>query len=128
MKLTNLFRLHAILAGLYAIALIIFPQFTMNLLAKKTVGIIGIEMTRLLGAALVLITIMAWRAASLKDFVPRKIIALGLFVYTTLGLFFTLWGQLTGKWSVWGWSSVGTYAIFSIGYGFFLFLQPEKNQ
>lgn len=54
--------------------------------------------------------------------------AKSLFVYTSLGAIITLWGQLAGTWSVLGWSNVGSYLIFVVGYGFFLFVRPTRRE
>jgi hypothetical protein len=124
MTLTNLFRLHAILAGLYALGLVVVPQTIIGVLSPNPLTPLGIDITRLFGAALVLVTLIAWGASRLTDPVPRRLIAGGLLVYTALGLVITLLGQLAGRWGPLGWSSIVTYLIFVVGYGYFLFIKP----
>ena len=125
MNLTNLFRLHAVLAALYALGLVLVPRVIIGLLADEPLGDVGTDVTRLFGAALVLVTLLSWGASRISDTRARRLIATGLLVYTTLGGVIALLGQLAGTWGVLGWSSIVTYLIFVIGYGYFLFVKPE---
>jgi hypothetical protein len=124
MTLTNLFRLHAILAGIYALGLLLVPQTIIGLLSPNPLTPLGIDITRLFGAALVLVTIIAWGASQLTDQASRRLIVGGLLVYTSLGLVITLLGQLAGRWGLLGWSTIVTYLIFVLGYFYFLFIKP----
>ena len=125
MNLTNLFRLHAVLAALYALGLVLVPRVIIGLLADEPLGNVGTDITRLFGAALVLVTLLSWGASRTSDTRARRLIATGLLVYTTLGGIIALVGQLAGTWGVLGWSSIVTYLIFVIGYSYFLFVKPE---
>jgi hypothetical protein len=125
MNLTNLFRLHAVLAALYALGLVLMPRVIIGLLADEPLGNVGTDITRLFGAALVLVTLLSWGASRISDTRARRLIATGLLVYTTLGGVIALLGQLVGTWGILGWSSIVTYLIFVIGYGYFLFVKPE---
>ena len=87
---------------------------------------VGVErLARLFGAALILVMFVAWRASQLTDPPSRRMVAGGLLVYTTLGAVISSWGQLAGNWNVLGWSTIISYLIFVLGYGYFLFLKPE---
>jgi hypothetical protein len=125
MNLNNLFRLHAILAALYALGLVLAPQSIIGLLSPTPLSAIGVDITRLFGAALVLVAFIAWGASRLTDRAARRLIAGSLLVYTTLGLIISLLGQLAGTWGPLGWSNIIAYGIFVIGYAYFLFVKPE---
>ena len=125
MTLTNLFRLHTVLAAIYAIGLVLFPGVVIGLLSDEPLGSVGTDVTRLLGAALVLVTLLTWAASRMRDTAARRAIALSLFVYTTLGAVITLLGQFAGTWGALGWSSIVSYLIFVVGYGYFLWVRPE---
>jgi hypothetical protein len=125
MNLTNLFRLHAILAVLYAVGLILAPQAIIGLLSPNPLNTLGADIARLFGAALVLVTVIAWGASRLTDRPARRLIAGGLLVYTALGFIITLLGQLAGTWGPLGWSNIVAYGIFVVGYAYFLFVKPE---
>jgi len=124
MTLTNLFRLHAILAALYAIGLVLFPRTIIALLSSEPLGDVGAELTRLFGAALVMVTLLAWSASRMTDASARQVIATVLFVYVSLGAVISLVGQLAGIWGPLGWSNFGSYLIFVLGYGYFLYRKP----
>ena len=129
MNLKNLFRLHAALAAIYAIGLVLVPRWVIGLLAYEPLGDVGADVTRLFGAALVMVTLLAWGASRSYEDATRRLIASVLFVYTTLGLVITLIGQLAGTWGVLGWSSIASYLIFVAGYGYFLVIaQPTLPQ
>jgi len=126
MNLTNLFRLHTILAAVYAVGLIVVPQRLLSLLTALPLGPVAIDVARLFGVALVLVAYIAWRASVLADREGRRMIGLGLFGYTTLGMVIAIWGQISGTWNTLGWSSVISYLIFVLGYGYFLLFRPEE--
>ena len=125
MNLTNLFRLQAILAALYALGLLVAPHVLIGLLSPLPLNAVGADIARLFGAALVLITFITWRASRLADRPARRMVAGGLLVYSILGAIITAWGQFAGTWSALGWSSIISYLIFVLGYGYFLFLKPQ---
>jgi hypothetical protein len=125
MNLTHLFRLHAILAALYALGLVLAPQVIIGLLSPLPLNPVGTDIARLFGAALVLVAFIAWRASRLTDRSGRRMVASGLLIYTALGAIITAWGQLSGTWSALGWSSIISYLIFVLGYAYFLFFKPN---
>ena len=86
---------------------------------------VGTDIARLFGAALILVMFIAWRASQLTDRPSRRMVAGGLLLYTTIGAVISTWGQLAGTWNVLGWSTIISYLIFVLGYGYFLFLKPE---
>src|SRR5262245_55748568 len=120
MNLTNLFRLHAILAAVYAVGLIVVPQRLIGLLTALPLNPLVIDVARLFGAALVLVAYIAWRASRLTDRDSRRMIAFGLFGYTILGMIIAILGQISGTWDALGWSTVISHLIFVFGYGYFL--------
>ena len=125
MKLTNLFRLHAVLAFAYAVLMIFLPTFTVSLLSPSPLTPLGVDLTRILGAAILFVGMMAWGASGLSDAATRGMIARGLLVYTGLGAAIALMGQLAGNWGMLGWSNVLVYLFVALGYAYFLFLKPE---
>jgi len=127
MNLTNLFRLHTILAAVYAVGLIVVPQHLLSLLTALPLSPVAIDVARLFGVALVLVAYIAWHGSVLADREGRRMIGLGLFGYTTLGMVIAIWGQISGTWNTLGWSSVISYLIFVLGYGYFLLFRPEEE-
>jgi hypothetical protein len=123
--LTRLLRLHALLAACYALGLLAFPRLILGLLSSGPLDPVGIAITRLFGAALVLVTLLAWGAGRRTDRDLRRFVTTALFVYTALGLLLTLIGQLGGTWNRLGWINVASYLVFVLGYGYCLFIRPE---
>ena len=52
MNLTNLFRLHAILAAVYGLGIVLAPQFIVSLLSPFPLNPVGTDIARLFGGAL----------------------------------------------------------------------------
>ncbi len=125
MSLTNLFRLHALLAALYALALLAAPGTIVGILSPHPLSPVASDITRFFGAALVLIAFMAWGASRLTDRATRRFIAQALLIYTALGLVIALVGQLAGNWGPLGWTNCLTYLLVAGGYSYFVFLRPE---
>lgn len=125
MSLTNLFRLHALLAALYALGLLTAPGAVIGILSPHPLSPVATDITRLFGAALVLIAFIAWGASQLTDQAARRLIARALLVYTALGLIIALLGQLAGHWGPLGWTNSLTYLLVAAGYSYFVFLRPE---
>lgn len=117
--MTTLFRLHALLALLYGLGLLLAPRMTIDLFSATPLTPQGALITRLFGAALLLIAQLAWEASRREESFRRPI-ARGLFVYVSTGFVVTLIGQMTGIWKNSGWTNVLSYLIFVIGYGWFL--------
>ena len=72
MTLTNLFRLHAVLAAIYALSLVLAPKVVIGLLSNKPLSGVATDITRLFGAALVLIAIVTWTASRMSDTATRR--------------------------------------------------------
>ena len=125
MTLTRLLRLHALLAAIYALGLLAFPRLILGLLSSGPLDPVAVAITQLFGAALVLVTLLAWGASRRTDRDLHRFVTTALFVYTTLGLLLTLIGQLNGTWKPLGWINVASYLVFVLGYGYCLFIRPE---
>jgi len=67
MNLTNLLRLHAILAAIYGLGLVLAPEFIVSLLSPFPLNPVGADIARLFGAALILVMFVAWGASQLTD-------------------------------------------------------------
>jgi hypothetical protein len=123
--LTWLLRLHALLAAIYALGLLLLPVLIVGLLSGQALNPVGAAITRLFGAALVLVTVLALGASRSADRPLRRLVTTALWVYSARGLARTLAGQLGGVWNGLGWINVATYLIFVLGYGYCLFVRPE---
>ncbi|HNC91717.1 MAG TPA: hypothetical protein PL000_22525 [Anaerolineales bacterium] len=125
MKLNHLLRIHAFLAFAYAFLLAIFPQFTISILSSQPLNPLSTDITRILGAAILFVGLMALGASKLNSSSERRMIVTGLLIYTALGAVISLIGQLAGNWGVLGWSNFGVYFLVALGYSIFLFQKHE---
>jgi hypothetical protein len=120
MKLTHLLRIHAYLAFAYAILLGLLPQFTVALLSSQPLNPLSTDITRIFGAAVLFVGLMAFGASKLKASAERQMIVTGLFIYTGLGAIISLMSQLAGNWNMLGWSNFLVYFFIALGYALFL--------
>ncbi len=120
MILNYLLRFHALLAAAYAFALLVLPQATIALLSGDALSDVAAAIARLFGAALLLIASIAWGTSRLRDQDARRLITASFFVYAVLGAGIALVGQLNGTWNALGWTTVATYLILVLGYGYVL--------
>lgn len=125
MTLNLLLRLHAVLAILYATLLLLLPRLIIDLMSTVQINAVGIAITRLFGAALVLVALLVWGTSNLGDRTARRLVTIALFMYVTLGAVLTLIGQIGGLWNTLGWANVISCVIFVAGYGYFLLVKPE---
>ncbi|HZG69497.1 MAG TPA: hypothetical protein VEZ12_22375 [Herpetosiphonaceae bacterium] len=125
MILNFLLRFHALLAAAYAFALLVLPRATIALLSGEALGEVGAAIARLFGAALLLIALIAWGTSRLRDQDARRLLTAGFFVYAVLGTGIALVGQLDGTWNALGWTTVITYLILVLGYGYVLVARLE---
>ncbi|MFX0066978.1 MAG: hypothetical protein ACFFC7_33005 [Candidatus Hermodarchaeota archaeon] len=57
-SLTNLFHLHAVLGAIYAIVILFFPRELILLLSDELISNVVTDVTRLFGAAIVLVALL----------------------------------------------------------------------
>ncbi|MCA9638538.1 MAG: hypothetical protein KC420_21060 [Myxococcales bacterium] len=116
MSLAPLMRLHAAMAAPYALALLFAPTWLCGLLSPHPLGIAGVEVARLFGAATALVTCVAWIGAGLDDRRAQRRLAAALLLYMVLGTGISLAGQLGGAWGPLGWSNVAVYGVLALAY------------
>jgi len=106
-------KIHALAAATYAFVLLFVPSLFWQLTAKDPSTDYSLAMTQLLGAPMVLMSLLTWFAAGLEDGRSQHRIASFVLLYLCTGLTITLIQQLSGKWGVGGWSSPLSYACFA---------------
>jgi len=120
MKLSQLMIIKAVVCILFGLGMLLIPNTLMPLYdISLTDG--GIAMTRLLGAAFILLAVMLTQARTDPGSVALSAIVLAVFVGDTLGFVVSLIGQLTGAIGPLGWTTVVLYFLLALGFGYFLF-------
>ena len=80
-----------------------------------------IFMSRFFGVALINVGLLLWIARGISDALGRRAIMLSGLVATIIGFIVALQGELNGLVNGLGWSTVGIYAAFAIGFAYFQF-------
>lgn len=120
MKLSALFTINAIVALLFGLGFVLAPAATLAPYGVTT-NEAGILVARLLGAAFLGFSMIAWFARNTEESAARRAIVLGLFLGFAAGFAVSLFGQFTGVVNALGWSTVGIYLLLALGYGYFQF-------
>lgn len=118
-------KIHSLAAGAYAGVLLFVPSLFCQLTSKDPSTDYGLALTQLLGAPMVLMTLLTWFAAGLEDRQSQQRIARFVLLYLCTGLTITLIQQLSGKWGSGGWSSPLSYAGFAALYTLALLRKTE---
>lgn len=125
MKLSTFLSIVGVVATLFGIGFVAAPAEVLaqyGITADRSVAI----MSRLFGAALINIGLIAWFARFIVDSVGRRSIVLAGLIGDVIGLFVALQGQMNGDVNALGWSTVIIYGLFAIGFACFQFA-PKRS-
>lgn len=131
MKLRYLLVLNTIVGLIFAAGLLLAPKTILGLFGVSVGSTVSFNaslnfVAQLLGAALLLPGLISWFAGGMTDAGARRSIVVSLFVFEIVGFAVSLLGMLSKAMSVTGWSIVGLFLIFAIGYAYFLFMKPSE--
>ena len=125
MNRSNFFTLKAIISVAFALALILIPSLIMS--------IFGIDLTetgefiaRLFGVEMLAVGFVCWYSRSSTDKLVTDIM-LGLFAADAIGSVIMVAGQINGIMNPLGWLNVVLWLFFTLGLGYFRFIQPNTN-
>ena len=126
MKIKNLMIIKAIICIGFGIPMLLIPAKLMSLYGL-TLDQSGMVMARLYGGALFGTFLLTWFCRNDQGSVSLRSAILYLFVYDGINFIVTLIAVITGILSAFGWSAVGIYLFFTIGFGYFqLVKQPTS--
>jgi hypothetical protein len=126
MKLRNLMVVKAIVCLGFGVLLVAIPGQLMSLYGI-TLQEGGLFMARLYGAALLGNLMLTWFSRNDPGSEALRAAVLGLLVYDAVGFIAAVLAMLTGVMNVLGWSVVAIYLFFTIGYGYFQFVEPSES-
>jgi len=126
MKLKNLMIIKAIICLGFGVPMLLVPAKLMSLYGL-TLDPSGILMARLYGGALFGTLLLTWFSRNDTGSVTLRAAVLYLLVYDGINFIVTLVAVLSGIMSAFGWSAVGIYLFFTIGYGYFQFVKPSVS-
>jgi len=123
MKLKTLLIINTIVALLFGLAFVFWPELLMTYYGI-TLSAGGAVIARLFGAALLGYAVLTWAARNADDSVARKAIVLSLFIGDAIGFVIALLAQFSGAVNSLGWSTVAVYLLLALAFMYFLF---KKN-
>lgn len=118
MKLNVLFIITAILGFFFGILMLLIPgQFSEFYGGELTNA--GKFNGQLIAAAYLGISTLLLIATKAKEAKARQAIIIGSLVHFIVGLIISLRWQILGEVNVWGWTTVGLFALLTLGYAYF---------
>ncbi len=125
MKLHTVMVINAIAGVAFGLGFILAPAQTLSLYGHAPTAILS-YMAQLLGAALFTFGLLTWVARNSRDSDARRAILLALAVGYAIGFVLALIAQIRGVENVLGWSTVATYLLLALAFGYFRFAKPTS--
>ena len=127
MRFKTLMIIKAVVCLVFGIAFIFFPGALLSVFGV-TLGLGGIFTAREYGAALFGNLVLAWFARKATESDARLAIIGAFFVYDAIGFIVTLTTLFAGTLNSLGWLVVVIYLFFTLGFGYFMIVKPDKSQ
>ena len=126
MTLRNMFTFNAVLATFFGAAFVLAPAQIMALYGAPLPAH-GLAVAQLLGAALVGVGVLTWRARLLAEADGRRAIVPGLLVANGISAAVLLLAQLQGPGNVFGWLTLALYLLLAAAYGYSQLKRPASR-
>lgn len=127
MRLPTWFRVHAAVTIPFALPMLAAPRWIIELLTKEDPSALAVDLSRLVGAAYLLITLLTWAAASRLDRPDQITVARVFCLYETIGVLVGLTIDFDANGDIGRWITVGFFAVFALGYLWFGFIEPRRR-
>jgi uncharacterized membrane protein YfcA len=115
----------AIICLVFGVCFVLIPKPILSLYGI-TLDPAGVYMTRLFGAAFILLSILLWFARKDPGSEALKALVLAVFIGDVIGFVIALLTQLTGLVNALGWLNIALYFLLALGFGYFQFKKPAK--
>lgn len=119
MTLKTMFAFNAVVASIFGTAFVLAPAQIMTPYGA-TLPPQGLTIAQLLGAALVGVGILTWRARLLTEADAKRAVVPGLLIANAISVIVMLIAQINGPGTVFGWMTITLYLVLAAGYGYFL--------
>ena len=126
MKLRTLMVIKSIITVVFGIGFVVVPVRVMSYYGV-TLDPAGAYMTRLFGAAFIVIGLLLWYGRKDAGSPALKAIVLGVFIGDIVGFVLALQAQLLGIVNALGWLTVAIYFFLVLGFGYFLFKKQRAT-
>ena len=126
MSFKALMIIKAVVCLAFGVAFLILPEKLLSIFGV-TLSAGGIFPAREYSAALFGNLVLTWFAREAPESVARLAIIRALFVYDALGVAVSAIALYTGVLNQLGWIVVAVYLFFTLGFGYFLFVNPDSR-
>jgi hypothetical protein len=126
MKFKTLLVIHAVVVFVYGISFELVPALVLSIYGV-TQGPAEILMARYFGVELIALGVLSWFGRNVKDALARRAIILAVLISAVIGVIVSVQGTLSGVMSAVGWSGVGIYLLFALGFAYMLTRQSSPE-
>jgi hypothetical protein len=125
-KLKTLLVLNAVASLVFGVGFVLIPAFVVSIYGL-TQGPTEILAGRYFGAALIVVGLLCWFARDVTDALARRAIILGVLIGDVIGVVVSVQGTLSGVMNKAGWSTVGIYLFFVLGFAYVLMKESSPE-
>ena len=123
-SLNLLFTINTIVGLVFALGFLILPEQLISFYGAS-IEPATVYVARLFGALILGFITILWFARNSDESEARRAIVMGGFVGWVVGLIAALLGQFSGAVNNLGWVNVVIYFLFSLDFGYFLFVRKD---
>lgn len=127
MKLRVFLTIASIIAGVFGLALFFVPKQLMTIYGAALGTMSACFLDRFLGATFIGIAVLNLLALKSTSSEALRVIVMGDFVISLLGLIVALWEVFGGQGYTMAWTTVVIYLFLTLGLGYFQFLKPANS-
>jgi len=127
MKLNTWFVIHAMVALIFALGMILMPAFLLSMFGGAAIVSVSPLFVQMFGATLAGTFVLLWLMKDVSDTAARRAVVIGYFVYFVIATVVSTMAQLSGVFNVMGWSTPGHLIILGLGYAYFLFVKKDYS-
>ncbi|HDD54683.1 MAG TPA: hypothetical protein ENG59_00385 [Chloroflexi bacterium] len=124
MKIKQVMSTKAIVVVFFGLGFLFLTETIMSLYGME-VNSGAIVAGRLLGGMYTLIALLLWLCRNTQEASTKKAFAIAVTIGDAIGTVVSLLATQSGAMNSMGWSAVGIYLIFTLGFGYFI-LKPEE--
>ncbi len=123
MKLNTFMAITAVIALVFGLGFLLFPAQTIESYGV-TLGEPGEWVGRYLGAALMGISVVTWRARNAEQGAALRAVVLGNLVLAALTLAVAILDMIYGQGNALMWLNIAVGLFLTVGFGYFQFVKP----
>ncbi len=122
MRLRTFFMIAAVVALIYAVGLLLAPEFMNSIYGFGTSSSEAL-LARFFGVGLLVVGLILWMGRNLNSVSTRPIVSANL-IGDLVGFIIAAGGTLSGVMNGFGWTAVLVYLLLALGFAYFQFMAP----